>query len=243
MVIAALSDNPIDAVWLIIAFTVLQQLEGHVVAPNVFGQALRINPILVIFALLMGGQLAGFVGAFIALPIAAILRETIVYLRRHLRFQRWDLPAEPPPRQPTQTHCPECGVLGRRGRGGVPRLRDRARRPRRGGLGGRGRARMTVGRGRQALRGQGGAARRLVRRCTRASALAIIGPNGAGKTTLLQILAGSLAPDEGEVDLPPRGLGPAARGGLLQADRAREPAAVRAAREGAARRAWRACSS
>ena len=84
VVIAALWDNPIDAVWLIIAFTALQQLEGHVVAPNVFGQALRINPILVIFALLLGGQIAGFVGAFISLPIAAIVRETIVYLRRHL---------------------------------------------------------------------------------------------------------------------------------------------------------------
>ena len=75
-----------------------------------FGQALRINPLLVIFALLMGGQLAGLIGAFIALPIAAILRETIVYLRRHLVFQRWDLPAEAPPPK-TQTHCPECGVL------------------------------------------------------------------------------------------------------------------------------------
>jgi predicted PurR-regulated permease PerM len=110
VVIAALSDNPIDAVWLIVAFIVLQQLEGHVVAPNVFGQALRINPLLVIFALLMGGQIAGFIGAFISLPIAAILRETIVYLRRHLTFQRWDLPAQPPPPK-SQTHCPECGVL------------------------------------------------------------------------------------------------------------------------------------
>jgi ABC-type multidrug transport system ATPase subunit len=35
--------------------------------------------------------------------------------------------------------------------------------------------------------------------------VAIIGPNGAGKTTLLQILAGGLAPDDGEVDLPPAG--------------------------------------
>jgi predicted PurR-regulated permease PerM len=92
VVIAALSENPIDA------------------APNVFGQALRINPLLVIFALLMGGQVAGFIGAFISLPIAAILRETIVYLRRHLTFQRWDLPAQPPPPK-TQTHCPECGAL------------------------------------------------------------------------------------------------------------------------------------
>jgi ABC-type multidrug transport system ATPase subunit len=35
--------------------------------------------------------------------------------------------------------------------------------------------------------------------------VAIIGPNGAGKTTLLQILAGSMLPDEGSVDLPPAG--------------------------------------
>jgi predicted PurR-regulated permease PerM len=118
VVIAALSDTPIDAVWLIVAFTVLQQLEGHVVAPNVFGQALRINPLLVIFALLMGGQLAGFVGAFISLPIAAILRETIVYGRRHLAFERWDLPAAPAPTPPpaapepagASLACPECGA-------------------------------------------------------------------------------------------------------------------------------------
>jgi predicted PurR-regulated permease PerM len=105
VVIAALSSDPLDAVWLIIAFTGLQQLEGHVVAPNLFGQALRINPLLVIFALLLGGRLAGFIGAFIALPIAAILRETIVYMRRHLVFQRWDLPMARKP----EGRCPECG--------------------------------------------------------------------------------------------------------------------------------------
>jgi predicted PurR-regulated permease PerM len=110
VVIAALSSHPLDAVWLIIAFSVLQQLEGHVVAPQVFGQALRINPLLVILALLLGGRIAGFLGAFIALPITAILRETIVYLRRHLTFQRWDLPMARPPTEP-QARCPECHVL------------------------------------------------------------------------------------------------------------------------------------
>ena len=72
-----------------IAFTALQQIEGHIVAPNVFGHALRINPLLVIFALLLGGQIYGFIGAFIALPIAAVLRETVVYLRRHLVLEPW----------------------------------------------------------------------------------------------------------------------------------------------------------
>ena len=114
VVIAALSDNPIDAVWLIIAFTALQQLEGHVVAPNVFGQALRINPLLVIFALLLGGEIAGFLGAFLALPIASIVRETVAYLHTHVTFQRWDLPAEAPP-PPPQMHCPECHALVARG--------------------------------------------------------------------------------------------------------------------------------
>ena len=127
VVIAALSENPLDAVWLIIAFTALQQLEGHVVAPNVFGQALQLNPLLVIFALLLGGQIAGFIGAFIALPIAAIVRETVVYFHRHLAWQRWDLAAEAP-QPPPQEHCPECGALIARGANECPGVRDRARR-------------------------------------------------------------------------------------------------------------------
>src|SRR5204863_5225241 len=89
VVIAALSSEPLDAVWLAIFFTALQQIEGHVVAPNVFAQALRINPLLVIFALLLGSQLYGLIGAFISLPIAAMVRETVVYFRRHLRLEPW----------------------------------------------------------------------------------------------------------------------------------------------------------
>ena len=112
VMIALFSPEPLDALWLVIAFTALQQIEGHVVAPNVFGHALRINPLLVIFALLLGGQIYGFIGAFIALPIAAVLRETVVYLRRHLVLEPW-------PRAPAVAlagvgtegvGCPECGA-------------------------------------------------------------------------------------------------------------------------------------
>ena len=239
VVIAALSDNPIDAVWLIIAFTALQQLEGHVVAPNVFGQALRINPILVIFALLLGGQIAGFVGAFISLPIAAIVRETIVYLRRHLTFQRWDLPAAPPPPK-AQAHCPGVRRAGGSRRAGVPGLRDRARRPRRGGGRDGVRARMNVtGLGKRF--GDKQALRDISLSTAAGERVAIIGPNGAGKTTLLQMLAGTLTPDTARSTLPGGGLGSAARRGLREADRAREPAAVRAAGARERRRASRGC--
>ena len=85
----ALFTHPISALWVALMFVGLQQLEGHIVAPQIFGHTLRINPLLVIFALLLGLQLHGVVGALIALPILAVLRETAVYLGRHLAFEPW----------------------------------------------------------------------------------------------------------------------------------------------------------
>jgi predicted PurR-regulated permease PerM len=89
-VLVALFTNPISALWVALLFVGVQQLEGHVVAPQVFGHTLRINPLLVIFALLFGLQLYGIIGALVALPILAVLRETAVYLSRHVTFERWD---------------------------------------------------------------------------------------------------------------------------------------------------------
>jgi predicted PurR-regulated permease PerM len=89
-VVVALLTKPITALWVTLLFVGLQQLEGHVVAPQVFGHTLRINPLLVILALLLGLQLYGILGALIALPILAVLRETAVYLSRHVTLEPWD---------------------------------------------------------------------------------------------------------------------------------------------------------
>ena len=89
-VLIALFSDPISALWVSLMFVALQQLEGHIVAPQIFGHTLRINPLLVIFALLLGLQLHGVIGALIALPILSILRETAVYLSRHITFEPWD---------------------------------------------------------------------------------------------------------------------------------------------------------
>jgi putative heme transporter len=118
VLIALFSDNPLDALWLTIMFIALQQIEGHIVAPAVFSQALRINPLLVIFALLMGGRLYGIAGAFLALPLAAVARESVVYFREHLVLEPWGTPsaadlghATPAPDtvEPAR-RCPECGA-------------------------------------------------------------------------------------------------------------------------------------
>jgi predicted PurR-regulated permease PerM len=87
--LVALFNDPISAVWLTLLFVALQQLEGHVIAPQVFRISLRINPILVILALLIGYEIYGIGGALLALPVAAVVRETVVYLRRHLVLEPW----------------------------------------------------------------------------------------------------------------------------------------------------------
>ncbi len=88
-VLVALFNDPISAVWVILLFVGLQQLEGHIVAPQVFRISLRINPILIILALLIGYQLYGIAGALVALPLASIVRQTVIYLRRHLVLEPW----------------------------------------------------------------------------------------------------------------------------------------------------------
>ena len=115
--LVALFDDPLTAVWVGLLFLALQQLEGHVVAPQVFSYTLRINPLLVIFALLFGAEVYGIVGALTALPIAATLRETVLYLRRHLVLEPWAGAqlaiagpggGRPPP-------CGECGTASQEG--------------------------------------------------------------------------------------------------------------------------------
>jgi predicted PurR-regulated permease PerM len=114
-ILVALFQDPLTAVWVALLFVALQQLEGHVVAPVLFGQALRVNPLLVIFALALGAQLYGIIGALLALPLAAIARETVSYLQGHLVLEPWGTPSaaaiaaeksptppEPPPGDATE---------------------------------------------------------------------------------------------------------------------------------------------
>jgi predicted PurR-regulated permease PerM len=109
-VLVALFNDPISALWVTLLFVALQQLEGHFVAPQVFRISLRINPIVVILSLLIGFQIYGIAGALLALPVAAVVKETVMYLRRHLVLEPWV----------TTTAAGPGAGLEARGPGGVP---------------------------------------------------------------------------------------------------------------------------
>lgn len=83
-VIATLFQFGIDWMQLVlvgVVFMVGQAVEGYVLQPFLLGDKIGLSPVAVVFAVLAGAQLAGFLGMLIALPVAAI----IVVLLRHAR--------------------------------------------------------------------------------------------------------------------------------------------------------------
>ena len=78
---------------------VVQQLEGNVFYPVVVGRRLRLHPIVMLASLTAGGVLAGVAGAFLAVPVAAVVGAIIEYARSadRLAASATDLiPARPP---------------------------------------------------------------------------------------------------------------------------------------------------
>jgi predicted PurR-regulated permease PerM len=63
---------------------VLQFIEGNVLGPLIVGKSLHIHPIMIILALLIGGEVGGIVGLILAVPIFAVLKVVILHLRTHM---------------------------------------------------------------------------------------------------------------------------------------------------------------
>lgn len=65
-------------------YTLIQQLENYVLVPKIQGDAVRLHPAAVIFALIVGGSIAGLLGAILALPLTAVGRDLYRYLFHRL---------------------------------------------------------------------------------------------------------------------------------------------------------------
>ena len=66
-------------VYVVIVFAIGQAMEGMVLSPLLVGERIGLHPVAVIFAVMAGGQLFGFFGVLLALPVAAV----VVVLLRH----------------------------------------------------------------------------------------------------------------------------------------------------------------
>ena len=63
-----------QTIWMLIVVIILQQIDANIINPRIVGQSLKISPLLVIFAVTVGGAYFGILGMFLAVPIVAVLK-------------------------------------------------------------------------------------------------------------------------------------------------------------------------
>ena len=83
LIMAALEHGDwVHPLGVVVVFTVAQVLEGSVITPKIIGDKLGMHPVTVIFSILIWGELLGFLGILIAVPVTAVL---LVIVRRLVR--------------------------------------------------------------------------------------------------------------------------------------------------------------
>ncbi|KLU66446.1 AI-2 transport protein TqsA [Desulfosporosinus acididurans] len=73
-VLLALTKSPGMALKVALVILVVQQIEGNIISPKLMGDSVGLHPLWVMFALLAGGEIAGFWGMLLAVPCAAVIR-------------------------------------------------------------------------------------------------------------------------------------------------------------------------
>src|SRR5215216_505878 len=88
LVIVGLFVEPWKAVVLLVYIVVYQQVEGSFLQPMVYSKAVQLNGLVILIALLVGGQLLGIPGALLAIPVAEIIRIVITELLAYRRGEQ-----------------------------------------------------------------------------------------------------------------------------------------------------------
>lgn len=109
-ILLALAQNPIAALWVILAYLVIQAIESNLVQPVVMSRAVSLHPVVIVFTLLIMGSLFGFVGLLLAVPLIAALQVLV----RELWVKRMDsLGTDPnPPREEAKDPSPRAPKRG-----------------------------------------------------------------------------------------------------------------------------------
>jgi predicted PurR-regulated permease PerM len=68
------------AVKVAIVFVLANQAEGHIIAPNIVSRTIQLSPSAVVIAILIGAELYGIIGMFIAVPVAGIIRVLLLHV-------------------------------------------------------------------------------------------------------------------------------------------------------------------
>src|SRR5660397_182036 len=87
--VMALFYSPAAALGVLIVYVVVQQLENHILVPNIMGTTVGVHPLGVIFALLVGAQVGGILGMLAALPVLSMLKHTMDFFEIEFSRAPW----------------------------------------------------------------------------------------------------------------------------------------------------------
>ena len=78
IIITFLTGGISQAIWMAVVVIILQQIDANIINPKIVGDSLKISPLLVIFAVTIGGAYFGFLGMFLAVPIVAVIKIVLI---------------------------------------------------------------------------------------------------------------------------------------------------------------------
>ncbi|WP_066173528.1 AI-2E family transporter [Bacillus marinisedimentorum] len=87
-VIIALTISVKMVIIVIVIIFILQMLEGNLLSPLIVGKTLHIHPAAIMFALLLGEQIAGITGLILAVPAFAVLKTAVLHVHGHFAAKR-----------------------------------------------------------------------------------------------------------------------------------------------------------
>jgi predicted PurR-regulated permease PerM len=78
VIIALIDGQPLKALWAAVVLLIVQQIDNHLISPNVMGRTVQLHPVVVMLGLLVGASFAGLLGMLVIVPLVAVAK--IVFL-------------------------------------------------------------------------------------------------------------------------------------------------------------------
>ena len=90
VLVALLNGDPWQAVWAVVIFVIIQQIDNHIITPMIQRTRVQLSPLVIVLALVIGGAVAGLLGVLIAVPLTAAIRILVGHVwRTRVLGQSW----------------------------------------------------------------------------------------------------------------------------------------------------------
>ena len=91
VIVALVEGEPSTALWAVVLFTGIQQVDNHVITPMVQRTRVLLSPLVIVIALIVGGSVAGLLGVLVAVPLVAVVRIVAGHLwRTRMLGESWE---------------------------------------------------------------------------------------------------------------------------------------------------------